>query len=63
MIAKKLGLSPEDLKSLMEKEEVRMLIKDFFMKLSEEHNDKHDDPKIPGILKKQKPENNLIDIV
>merc|ERR1711868_286500 len=31
MIAKKLGLSPEDLKSLMEKEEVRMLIKDFFM--------------------------------
>lgn len=49
MIAKKLGLSPEDLKSLMEKEEVRMLIKDFFMKLSEETNDKHDDPKIPGI--------------
>merc|ERR1711893_253674 len=47
MIAKKLGLSPEDLKSLMEKEEVRMLIKDFFMKLSEEHNDKQDDPKIP----------------
>ena len=63
MIAKKLGLSPEDLKSLMEKEEVRMLIKDFFMKLSEEHNDKQDDPNISGILKKLKPETNLIDIV
>merc|ERR1711953_871469 len=44
MIAKKLGLSPEDLKGLMEKEEVRMLIKEFFMKLHEEHNE---DPKIP----------------
>merc|ERR1712158_219510 len=44
MIAKKLGLSPEDLKGLMEKEEVRMLIKEFFMKLHEEQNE---DPKIP----------------